>query len=210
MSTVRLYKRGNHWYVDYAVNGKRIRKSVSTNKQRASLIAATIQSNLEKEKYGLPLDIMEIPLRDLAAEFMHSKKNRIAPKTFTRYNEYLNHFITFIEDNFPASTECHQVREVYVEECLDSIIEGWGATKTANNELAVIKQFYSFAVKKRYTLINPAKDIKKFPAQPSRIIEYYTEEEMNAIIENSTGKWSDIFEFLYLTGLRNAELINLA
>ncbi len=209
MSTVRLYKRGKSWHIDYAINGKRKRKSVSKDKKTALVIAATIQSNLDKGKYGLPLDIVEADFQDLIANFVNSKKNRVRAATLKRYKEYIANFQSFMSDNFPAKTLCHEIKDIHIEECLQSFLENGSARKTANEELALLKQLFRFAKNNNHILVNPTDTIRKFPEEPATTVAYYDESQMNSILENSPQTWHNIFEFFYLTGLRNGELVNL-
>lgn len=207
--TVRLYKRGKTWYTDYAVNGKRKREPVSKDKKRAQLIAATKQSNLDKEKYGLPLDIVEVSTQDLISGFLNSKRNRVRTSTMNRYQEYLDHFTKFMIDNFPSKSLIHEVRSIHINECLQSFLDNEGAPQTANEELVLLKQLFRYAKDNNHILVNPTDTIRKFQVEPATAVAFYSEQEMNLILENSPQPWCDIYEFFYLTGLRNGELINL-
>ena len=207
--TVRLYKRGKTWYTDYTVNGKRKREPVSKDKKRAQLIAATKQSNLHKEKYGLPLDIVEASIQNLISSFLNAKRNRVRTTTMNRYQEYLDHFAKFMSDNFASKSLAHEVRSIHIDECLQSFLDNGGAPKTANEELALSKQLFRYAKDNNHILVNPTDTIRKFPVEPATAVAFYSEQEMNLILENSPQPWRDIYEFLYLTGLRNGELINL-
>jgi hypothetical protein len=54
--TSRLTKRKkqSQYQVDYAVSGKRFRKTVGPNKKDAELVPAKIQSDLIPGKFGIP------------------------------------------------------------------------------------------------------------------------------------------------------------
>lgn len=209
MPTVRFYRRGKNWYIDYVANGKRIRKSVSKDKKRGQLIAATIQSNLDKEKYGLPLDIVEADFQDIVASLLHSKRNRVRPTTLKRYTEYMTHFQSFMSQHFPAKTLCHEIKSIHIEECLQSFLDNGGARKTANEELALLKQLFSYAKNNNHILVNPAANIRKFPEEQASTVTFFRKKEMDLILKNSLQPWRDIYEFLYRTGLRIGELVNL-
>lgn len=206
---VRLFKREKTWYIDYTVNGKRKREPVSKDKKRAQLIAATKQSNLDKEKYGLPLDTVEASIQDLISSFINSKRNRVRTATMNRYQEYLDHFVKFMSDSFPSKSLIHEVKSIHIDECLQSFLDNGGAPKTANEELALLKQLFRYAKNNNHILVNPTDTIRKFQVEPATAVAFYSEQEMNLILENSPQPWRDIYEFLYLTGLRNGELINL-
>jgi site-specific recombinase XerD len=209
MPIVRPYQRGKSWYIDYTLNGKRERKKIANDRKTATVIAAQIQNNLDKGQYGIPPDLTEISIGNLATEFLNTKRNRVAEATLKRYGQYFDYFTNFIESNFPSNSHVHQIREVYVEECIQSIREKGGSPKTANETLSIIKAMFDYAIKHYYASLNPAKDIPKFPDAPATAVEYFSDDEMTQILEDSPERWRDIFEFFYLTGLRNAELINL-
>jgi hypothetical protein len=48
----RIYKRGSAWYIDYAVNGQRIRQSVGKSKRVAELTLKDVEVKLSKGEHG--------------------------------------------------------------------------------------------------------------------------------------------------------------
>lgn len=45
-------KNGTYWYLDYAVDGRRIRKRVGKSKKLAQLALADVQVKLERKELG--------------------------------------------------------------------------------------------------------------------------------------------------------------
>lgn len=210
MSAVRVFQRNKSFYVDYTdAGGKRHRKRIAKNRGDANLIAAQIQTNLDREPYGIPPDLTEIDLSGLIAKFLNTKRNRIAESTLKRYSQYLQYFADFIRSNFPTRMQVHLIQAVHIEEYIQSLIDKGNSPKTANESLAIINGMLEYARRNHHISRNPAKNISKFPDAPDTAVEFFTEEEMDLILENSPPKWKDIFEFFYLTGLRNGEFVNL-
>ena len=210
MSTVRVFQRNRSFYADYTdAKGKRHRKRIAKNRRDANLIVAQIQANLDREPYGIPPDLTEIDLSSLITKFLNAKRNRIAESTLKRYTQYLKYFADFIESNFPTKTQVHLIRPVHIEEYIQSLVDKGNSPKTANESLSIIGSMLKYAKTIHHVIANSAKNIAKFPDSPDHAIEFFTEEEMNLILENSPERWRDVFEFFYLTGLRNGELINL-
>jgi site-specific recombinase XerD len=209
VSIVSIFSRGRSWGVRYTENGKSIRKIVGRDRRDAIKVAASIQQRLNLGKFGMKPDVIEISIRDLVTSFLNTKRNKITENSFKRYKQYLLRLVAFIEKNFPSLSMCHLVREVHIEECLQSMRDGGGSAKSANELLSLSKQMFNFAIRRGHCQENPAEHIGRYQAPPKRMVEYYTEKEMIAIIENSPQTWKDVFEFFYLTGIRNGELINL-
>ena len=210
MATVRVFERNKSFYVDYMdASGKRHRKQIAKTRKDANLIAAQIQTNLDREPYGLSPTLTEIELSDLVTKFLNSKRNRIAESTLKRYTQYLRYFTNFIKSNFPNKMEVHLIRQVHIEEYMQFLIDKGNSPKTANESLSIISSMFTFAKSRHHVTSNPAKGIDKFPDSPDKAVQFFTEEQMDSIFENSPEKLRDLFEFYYLTGLRNGELINL-
>lgn len=209
MPTVGLYKRGKSWYVRYNKNGKDERIKVSNHKKTAERIRAELQIKFDKEEFEVEPDLVEISLNDLAKEFLNTKKNRVGATTLTRYNQYLYSFTNFIQQNFSAKFYAHMLKEIHVDECIQSLFSKGNSSKTANETLSLIKGMFKYAKEHHNVLENPAKNLRNFPDAPVKAVEYFSKEEMELILKNSPEHWRDVFEFFYLTGLRDGELVNL-
>ncbi|MDE2489809.1 MAG: hypothetical protein KGM24_03115, partial [Elusimicrobia bacterium] len=75
----RLYqrkgKKGLYWYLDYAVDGRRLRKRVGKSKRLAELALADIQVKLERKELGFA--VKDRPLKDFIAEYLkYAKGNK--------------------------------------------------------------------------------------------------------------------------------------
>ncbi len=82
-----IRKRGNNWFADFYVNGKRTRKNLSTNKATAQRIYNDLISKAQFTAYGITSD--GYSLYKLRNEFLRELQPRILPKTYHNYETIL-------------------------------------------------------------------------------------------------------------------------
>ncbi|MGB8657663.1 MAG: hypothetical protein WCE90_07750 [Candidatus Zixiibacteriota bacterium] len=96
-----IYQRKNVYYIDYRVDGKRIRKRVGKSKQIAELTLKDIEVQLAKgEISSVPKDH---DLSDFLTQYMEFSKTNHSPATYERYRAIIDHFLTFL-DKHPRIT----------------------------------------------------------------------------------------------------------
>lgn len=214
---LRRVKRNSRYVymIDYTINGKRYREIVGTNKRDSEVIAAKKQSDLALEKHGLYAKKRDVvDLNTAITDFLSSNKNLVKSGTINRYKNHLEPFRLFINKNFPkAANDIIGIETHYIKECVDHLIETERKRKwspvTINRMLQVISSLFIYTTKRGYTDKNPAIDIKKIPIPEKDNPEFFTEKELESIWENVDPYWCDPLQFLYYSGLRKGEMINL-
>ena len=215
--TTSIYRKSTVYILDYTLQGKRYRKRIGKNKRDAELLQAHIQSELTLGNYGIVLNQRKsASLETLAEEFFTSKKNIIRNSTFSRYTDYITKFKWFFEEYFQlASNDIRNIKTIYIKECIDYLLEKeitngkpW-ARKTVNGFIKLIRSIFQFAVKQEYCDKNPASDIKELPLPQNGLVEFFSDEDIERILNSIEQHWKDHIQFLLNTGLRKAEYINL-
>ena len=214
---LRRVKRlsGYIYMVDYTINGIRYRKSVGKYKRDAEAVQASIQTQITLGNFDIITQTpIIISLDDLILEYLNEKRNYITPKSSNRYKNYFIPFQRFINLNFPgASKNINLINAHHLRELVDFLVDdksdkNW-QPKTINSMLELISSSFIYAIKKKYIKDNPTIDVKKLPVIQKDVPEYYSYDELEKIWEAVDEYWLPIFKFLYFTGLRKGELINL-
>ena len=202
MPTIR--KRGKIWYLDYRIDGKRVKRSIGPSKRVAELELKKIEVQLSQG------DLKPPPQKKNLIEFFEELKKYIEvnknQKTKIRYLEVLNHFKEFLKD-YPGIIHLGQINSRIMEEYKQTRIEKV-APKTVNFELGTIGHFFNLAMKFNYISKNPVSDVEKLRLQ-QKTPRYFSEEEIKLILENCGERLYPIFLTFLYTGLRKSELINL-
>ncbi|NQV36486.1 MAG: site-specific integrase [Candidatus Marinimicrobia bacterium] len=207
-------KSGYVYQIDYTVNGKRFREVVSTRRRDAELIASKKETDLALGRHELLLKRKSIGLSSAIDEYIRSLKNIVQDQTIKRYNDHLEPFKKFMIEHFPSSAnDIRSIKAHYIKECVDSLLsEGNGkkwAPYTVNRMLQVISSVFIYCKKRNFIEENPVSDVKKIPVPEKDGPAFYSEEELELIWNNVNAFWKDHLQFIYYTGVRLGEMINL-
>jgi len=206
---VKLYQRKNGiWYLDYTLNGKRIRKSLKTNLKEVAK-AKEAEIRLEIDRQNLKLDPEVISIREYFADYKRSAKQRLSPNSYKRYYSVFDNFVKFSKQK--GLRLLSEVKTKHVEEYILSRKEkDKVAPKTANVELTALSGAFEHGIHLNYLRYNPAKGIKRFPKRARRKPKFFSKEELKSILESERRPiYRAIWEFLANTGLRKGELEHL-
>ena len=146
----------------------------------------------------------------LVRYYFQSIEGRVAKGTIKRYRTFADNFIHFMKKNFPRIKTASNVRRVHLEELLIKQMDAENKPKTLNNQIFLVKKLLKYAIEEGYIRESAIESIRRYrDTQQYRRAEFWTRDEMKAILENVRSDWRDSFEFLYFTGLRVGEMINL-
>ena len=212
--TIRKIKRkkGFVYQLDYIIEGKRIREVVGSNKHVATLIQSERQNQIISGKYNLKnYNPKSISLEDLITQFLKSKKNLIREPSLVRYKNHLQNFSSYFYEYFPGACQnVTMIREIYIKECIDHLLEKEiHSPVTINGMVEKISSMFNYAVEQEYIFKNPAAKIKKVVIPEKNKTEFFSDDELNSIWESIDEFWKDHLMFLVHTGIRKGELINL-
>jgi integrase len=204
------------FYLDYRVNGKRMRPNVGGNKRDAELVRAKIERELLLGTYQLNVANKSVSLAALIDEFLSTKGNTVRATTQHRYRNYLDPLRAYFKKAFPTATsDVRLIETKYLRKFIDDSVKGEAGTtrawsrRTANDAVNIIRSLFKFAVESEYLTRNPATRLEMLRVASTGRPDYYTDDELQAIWKKVDKHWLDALKFIALTGLRKAELINL-
>lgn len=211
----RPLKKGYSYQIDYTIDGKRYRKSAGRDKSAADDIRSKMQTDITYGNFGILINSPRIiSLNDLINEFFNDKRNNISAKTQNRYKNHFIPFQNFINSFFPkAANNIRLIETRYIKECVNNIVEGKSEQKwkpvTINRMIQLISSLFIYAIKNKYILENPTVGINKLPIPKPDAPKFYSKKQLVLIWNKVDPHWLPMFQFMYYTGIRKGELINL-
>jgi len=199
----RIFKRPTGWYIDYAVDGVRVRRRIGTKGQAQDALA-TVKADILRGEYRLTSDC-RTRLQDFTDEYLEYVKAR--GRVWKRHDASLRHLIPFFGDSLLSRIT------------LDSIIayklkrekEVCGAT--INRELACLRHLLNVAKKKGLLSgPNPVTKDDAFYLESRKVHHILTGDEIKALLAAIDKKAPHLRLAVILalhTGLRKAEILGL-
>ncbi len=195
-------KKGTVYYVDYFVDGRRVRKRLGRSQKLANLAAGEIDVKLERKELGFAAKNRNFA--DFVQEYLTYSKGNKAPLSFDRDTQVLKIFAAFMQvDKVGAITASR------LEAYKTHRREQGTMVSTINRELNTIKAMLNKAVAWGALSESPAKSVQKFK-EPRRKVRYLTTDEIKVALKASNDRLRPILETFLHTGLRRDELIHLA
>ncbi|MCJ7645309.1 phage integrase SAM-like domain-containing protein, partial [bacterium] len=94
---MRVYHRGKNWYVDYAVDGNRVRKSFGKQRKVAELYLMNVEVKIAKgEELSPKYDF--VSLSDFIAKYLEYSRNNKSLSTYRTDLSRINSFQQFLKD----------------------------------------------------------------------------------------------------------------
>jgi len=210
---IKFDEKAGKYYLEYydPRTGKRMRPRISNRRDIAAAKANEIFQEMKDVYMGMDEQkYSDITLDELTKHYFRGIEGRLAPATIKRYMTFANNFIQFMKTNFPRIQTAANVRRIHVEELLIHQKRGGDKPKTLNNQIFIIKSLMKFAVEEGFIRESTVDSIKRYrDVKQYRKSEFWTRDEVKSILEGVRPSWKDAFEFLYVTGLRVGEMINL-
>lgn len=200
------------YFLDYfdPWENKRKRLVVGSRIAYARQKASQLYSEMMDRWTGVPTIVnSDISIDSLLNSFFMFKENRSRQSTIVRYRIYERHFIKFMAESFPKVENVSGIKKAYLEEHLAEMFRKGKAPQTVNGQLKFLRAIFNFAVDEGYIRDNPARKIKYFPLPKDNSVEYWTKAEVDLILDNVNHHFKDHFKFIYHTGMRKGELLNL-
>jgi len=201
-----IYRKKGVWFLDYYINGKRLRKSLKTSSKKiAELALHDLEIKLAKNDLGLIVN--EISLQAFTDKYLEYKKARVAPRTYQRIQIGIKHHILpFLEQN--GVTKLNHITPMLIEEYVSFRAKD-AKQATVNSELLVLKNILKMAIRWNYLQKDPAKEIKQFKVTDQKPPRFLTVEESQKLLESCNELMHKMVFTILHTGLRKEELTNL-
>jgi len=198
-----IRKRGNTYFLDYWVNGRRVRESVGTSKKLAESILSKRKTDIIENKYFDIRKKHRILFEDFAKTFyeLHSCVNK-KPRVAKRDSELINHLVKHFGGK-------------YLHEITPMIIERYKAARretvapaTVNRELACLKCMFNKAIQWEKAYDNPVRQVKLFKETNQRT-RYLEQDEIPRLIDSCAEHLKPIVTTAVFAGMRKSEILNL-
>ncbi len=188
------------WYVNYIVDGTRVKKKVGKNKRVAELALKEIELKIEKQEAGLVLK--DCYLEDFIKEYLAHAKTTKSALTYKWYVTKVQQFGEFMGKKKLRYITVSDI-ENYKAERLGKVTPG-----TVSGDMRAVKALLSAAVDRNYLKDNPCKRVKKIRNIQQNPPRFLSKEEIERLLEAAKEHHlhSLIATALY-AGLRKGELI---
>jgi len=221
-----IRKRGDNWYVDFRVNGRRVRKRAGKSKTLAQQLLHDYELKAQRNQLGF-LDRKEIALDAFIQEFLTYSQAQNRPSTTKRYRSALDNFQRFIKEQTKVSRLTDLAPDLIekyktwrkavlvvrnggnLAKAKEAAISKGAKSYTVNFEIMALKAALNMAVKWKYLEASPAEEVKPLRVEDSKARRFLTEAECAALLESATEDFYPIVFTFLNTGMRRAELVNL-
>jgi integrase len=197
---VGVFKKNRNWYIDFYLDGRRLRQKVGPNKKLAENALYKIKAQIAENKY---LDVRKqrkIKFERLAEHYIsYAKANK---RSWNRDEVSLKSLLPVFGARHLYEIKPYLI-EKYKIERRKSV-----SPATVNRELACLKHMLTKAVEWELLEENPAKKVRLLTENNKRL-RYLTEEEIERLYENSSEDLKPIILTALLTGMRRNEILKL-
>ena len=196
-----IFKKGNNWYIDYYVQGRRKREKIGPNKAQARVVLQKRKVEIAEGKF---LDVKKshgVRFKDMANTYLESyaKPNK---KSFWRDEISLRHLKNTFRGRYLDDISSLDVED-YKARRLQAV-----SPATVNRELACLKHMFNEAVEWGKVNENPTAKVKLL-REENRRIRYLEKEETEALSGACSEHLRPIVITALNTGMRKSEILNL-
>jgi integrase/recombinase XerC len=141
-------------------------------------------------------------------------EKRYSRNTVISYKNDLDQFFNWLGEN-NSSAAADSVQPSDVRGWMVSLLEGGAATGTVHRKMSALRAFFRYLRRHEVISVDPMSGLK-LPRKSRQLPVFVAEEALDRLLDdfhfgdNFSGfRDKTIVEFLYLTGMRRSELINL-
>jgi integrase len=199
---MRIFQRGDTWYIDYTYQGKRCRKRSGHSKRVAELTLKDLELRIERrENLGIK-ETKNITFTAFAGEYMNYARTNKAKRSWATNRSCIRAMTPQFGDSLmseitPQMIEHHKaVRSQSV------------TPTTVNHDLALLKNMFNKAIEWGYLAENPMKRVKLLKEPPGRL-RYLTFDEAERLLKELPEAPAAVVAFALNTGMRKGEILGL-
>ena len=199
-----VFKKGNRYYAEYYVNGKKVRESSKTNNR------AIAEKLYEKRKTeiaeGRFLDKQKeynITLFKLIDEYVKIHLKDVSKSTQKKYLVCIGKLKKYFRD-----VKVVGINSRLLEGYRKARLEMGNKKATVNRDVAVLRNMLNKAVEWEELNINPIAGVKQYREIPSKIM-HFTDDEIEKLLNVSGERLKPIILTALHTGIRRAQLLSL-
>lgn len=202
----RMFKRDGVFYADIHYEGRRIRRSLRTNKKK---LAEKRFAELAR-RVGTGEESVDkvITFEEFVGKFIRYISMDKKKRTIETYKSVLGNFSTFLASAGLSNSKLYNISTKEILEKYKIYRRNDVEPATINNELAVLRRFFNVAIAFKHLRENPVRQVEKL-RQPKRQRRVFTISEAELIFSHSSKKRRELYEFLLHSCLRIMEAIHL-
>jgi len=197
-----VFKKGQNWYIDYYIKGRRKRRKIGPSKKLAEQVLKDVHVKMAKGEYLGVYDEKKVIVEELAEQYLAYSKANKAGSTQRRDRFSVAQLTSVFAGKYLFEITPRMV-EKYKAERLEKV-----APATVNRELACLKHMYTKAIEWGYVKENPIKAVKSLKEPPGRL-RYLKPEEVKELVGNCRGYLRSIIVTALNTGMRKGEILAL-
>lgn len=150
-------------------------------------------------------------LIDQFISYIEAEK-RFSPLTVEAYQSDMDQFAQYLRDKFEVE-DLTQVKTTMVKSFIVHLKEEGLSNRSINRKMSTLRTFYKYCLRENLMEKSPMTGIKALK-QPKTLVKFVTETDINKVsfgedTDFSTSRDRLLFEMLYQTGMRQAELRGL-
>ena len=195
-----VYLKNGNWYIDYSIDGRRIREKVAPSKKLAELALKKRKIQIAEGKF-LDLDRTEkVLFEDFAIQYLeiHCKQH----KGYRTESKVIN-----LLKRYFGSKCLHEITVLDIQRFKSERIEKV-APATVNRALAILKSMFNRAIEWGKIKENPVRRVKMFKENNIRL-RFLEKEEITKLLSNCCQHLLPIVVIALNTGMRKSEILGL-
>ena len=196
-----VFKKGNNWFIDYYIEGRRKRECIGPSKELAQAVLTKRKVQVRENRF---LDVKrekKVRFSEMATVYLESY-SRPNKKSSDRDELSIKHLNAFFQNKHLHEITVLEIENYKVERSRKV------APATVNRELACLKHIYSKAIEWGKADTSPASRVKKFREENQRV-RYLDEEEIERLYEACSVHLKPIVAVALNTGMRKTEILTL-
>ncbi len=207
---VREYNGKKHYFVNYAVDGKRVQRKIGTDRRQAERVLREVVKKVAAKDPLLSLLKKDgLTLEDWRKEYLQHSEARKTKDGHERDQDIFRLLVPWMRAK--GIKTIPEVQPRHIQKYLNELKQNTSASN-ANRHLNTIRNAFNTAVEFGRLQASPCKSIKRFAEKASKPPRFFTEEELDRIFlatrERDSGFYRAIY-FLASTGVRKGELERL-
>lgn len=225
-----LFKRGNIYWLEYKVNGRRFRQSLGTSDvkearvERARIMApftlATeeevlqtvkqrIETTSEKQEALATANLPSVVIGNAWDAFVRSRNRPDpGPATLHQYELQYRRFASWVSESHPEIVELRDVGSTVAEEYADELAASDISANTFNKHVRLLMLVFRVLKRRARLRVNPWEDIQRRKEDHNSRREL-TSEELQKVVGSAEGELHTLFALGIYTGLRLGDCATL-
>ena len=201
---MRIFKRYDNYYLDYTVNGKRIKKRAPGRTHAQAMEEMARIKRILDRKDDSAID-NSFPLGEIFREYLESVN--VSDSTFKRYKRLLERMQEHFEDKGIASAAT--LRTHHIREFITCLSDQGMSNKTINDHISRLQAAMKYSLVNGYIATNPALGVSKLPKKQTVERRQFTQLETQTLLETTTPSILELVKFALYSGCRKDELLHL-